>query len=72
MITSFGSGTAAFAAGLDALSPLKVLGRGYAIAWNADGHVIKDAAQVKVGSDVRIRLGRGELGATVSVVSEEG
>ena len=71
MITSFGSGTAAFAAGLDALSPLKVLGRGYAIAWNADGHVIKDAAQVEVGSDVRIRLGRGELSAKVSAVSKE-
>jgi len=63
------SKSTAYAASLDALSPLRVLSRGYAIAWGADGHVISDASQVEVGSDIRVRLGRGEMGAVVSSVA---
>ena len=65
------SRTAAYAAGLDALSPLRVLSRGYAIAWDAGGHVIVDASQVEIGSDIRVRLGRGAMGAVVSSVAED-
>ena len=53
------------AAKLDALSPLKVLSRGYAIALDADGRAIRDAAGVKTGDRLRLRLGSGELGCRV-------
>ena len=50
------------AARLVALSPLAVLGRGYAVCWNADRtRVIRDAAQTSPGDRVRVTLGKGEL-----------
>jgi exodeoxyribonuclease VII large subunit len=52
----------ATAARLDALSPLAVLGRGYAVCWNAERTaVIRDAARVAEGERVRVTLARGEL-----------
>lgn len=53
------------AAKLDALSPLKVLGRGYSIARKQDGGVIKSAADVKSGDKIKIRLKTDELSCTV-------
>ena len=50
------------AARLGALSPLGVLGRGYAVAWNADKtRVLRDAASVAPGDHVRVTLARGEM-----------
>ncbi|MGV3624328.1 MAG: exodeoxyribonuclease VII large subunit, partial [Archangium sp.] len=46
---------------LDALSPLKVLGRGYAIAQRSDGHVVRAAADVKPGEQLRLRLEQDTL-----------
>lgn len=57
------------AATLDALSPLKVLGRGYAIARGVDGHVISDASVLSPGDAVNVRLGAGSFDATVTGVS---
>jgi exodeoxyribonuclease VII large subunit len=55
------------AARLDTLSPLAVLGRGYAVAWNADKTVVlRDAAAVAPGDTVRVTLSRGEIEAKVS------
>ena len=52
----------ATAARLEALSPLAVLGRGYAVCWNADRTtVVRDAARVAQGDRVRVTLARGEL-----------
>jgi len=52
---------------LDTLSPLAVLGRGYAVAWNADKtRVLRDAASVAPGDTVRVTLSRGEIEAKVS------
>src|SRR5271169_3741460 len=42
-------------------SPLKVLERGYAIATNAAGNLLRDATQVNVGDAVAIQLHRGRL-----------
>jgi exodeoxyribonuclease VII large subunit len=54
------------AARLDALSPLAVLGRGYAVCWNADRTaVLRDAAAVATGDRVRVTLARGELDCNV-------
>jgi exodeoxyribonuclease VII large subunit len=50
------------AARLDALSPLAVLGRGYALCWSDDrATVVRAASQVHVGDRVRVRLAEGEL-----------
>ena len=49
------------AASLDALSPLKVLGRGYAMAQSEDGTVLRSAAQVMPGEQIRVRLAQGSL-----------
>ncbi len=53
------------AASLDAMSPLKVLGRGYAIASKADGTVIKSASDVKSGDKIKVRLQKDEVRAVV-------
>jgi exodeoxyribonuclease VII large subunit len=54
------------AASLDGLSPLAVLGRGYALVWDeAGGRLVRDAAEVDEGQGLRIRLHRGALRATV-------
>ena len=50
---------------LDALSPLKVLARGYAVAFDARGHALVQASQVQPGERVRVRLHEGELSAQV-------
>jgi exodeoxyribonuclease VII large subunit len=49
------------AASLDALSPLAVLHRGYAIAQDANGKLLRDAANVTVGDRVDVRLSKGKL-----------
>ena len=47
---------------LEALSPLAVLARGYAVCWNADRtRVIRETSQTEVGEEVRVTLGKGEL-----------
>ncbi len=54
---------------LDALSPLAVLGRGFAVARRArDGRILRRAADVAPGDDVRLQLGEGALRASVSEV----
>ena len=55
---------------LDAMSPLKVLGRGYAMAQNESGEVLRSAQQVEVGEQVHVRLGQGSLRCTVNVKGE--
>jgi exodeoxyribonuclease VII large subunit len=50
---------------LDERSPLNILKRGFAIAYDASGKVLRSADQVAIGDEVAIRLERGELGATV-------
>lgn len=49
------------AAALDALSPLKVLGRGYAIARSETGEVLTSPEQVEVGQELDLRLRDGNL-----------
>ena len=56
---------ASLCASLDALSPLKVLGRGYAMARTADGQVLKNAADAAVGDKIDLTLGSGSLGCVV-------
>jgi exodeoxyribonuclease VII large subunit len=54
------------AARLESLSPLAVLGRGYAVCWNADRtRIVRDAGSVATGDRVRVTLDRGELDCAV-------
>ena len=50
-----------YAAKLDALSPLKVLSRGYAVLQNNKGDTIKEIDHVMVGDQIHVRLTGGEL-----------
>ncbi len=58
-----------YAASLDALSPLKVLGRGYSIASDEEGRAVSSAESVKVGDKLRLSLSRGSLKCTVNEVN---
>lgn len=49
---------------LDAMSPLAVLARGYAITTK-DGHAVRDAAEVTAGDRVRVQVARGSFDAAV-------
>ena len=55
---------------LDAMSPLKVLTRGYAMASTEDGSVLRSVRQVKPGDCVNVSLGDGSLRACVTDVKE--
>jgi exodeoxyribonuclease VII large subunit len=50
---------------LEALSPLAILDRGYALVFDSSGALLKDAARVKAGEDISARLARGTIEATV-------
>ena len=50
---------------LDAMSPLKVLTRGYAYAQTEDGTVLKSVNQVEAGQQITVSLSDGRLSATV-------
>lgn len=59
------------AASLDALSPLGVLQRGYAIAQDAAGKLVRDAAVVKAGDEVSVRLAKGKLNTRVLTTEQD-
>lgn len=58
------------AAGLDAMSPLKVLGRGYAMAQSGDGSILKSYRDVTAGDRISVTLGEGGFTAAVEEVHQ--
>ena len=46
---------------LELLNPYAVLGRGYSITTDADGHVVRRAADIASGDRVTTRLAEGEF-----------
>ena len=58
-------------AALDAMSPLKVLGRGYSIVLKEDGSLVRSASGVSRGEPIRILLASGSLLADVTEAKEE-
>ena len=50
---------------LDAMSPLKVLTRGYAMALKQDGQVLRSIRQVEAGERITVTVSDGQLSATV-------
>ncbi|MDI6712705.1 MAG: exodeoxyribonuclease VII large subunit [Anaerosomatales bacterium] len=64
--------TAVAAARLDGLSPLKVLGRGYAVCYaEATGRVVRSVAEVVAGDGVVVRVHDGRISCTVRETQEE-
>jgi exodeoxyribonuclease VII large subunit len=60
----------ALAARVEGLSPLAVLGRGYAVTWDASRtRIIRDAATLKPGDEVSVTLERGAFDARVTKVN---
>ena len=62
----------AMAAKLDAMSPLKVLTRGYSMTTGPDGNVIHSVKQVENGDKITVSLSDGKLTATVEDRKENG
>jgi len=55
--------------GLEAVSPLNTLSRGYSITYNADMKVIRQSDDVKIGSEITSRLKKGSIVSTVAALS---
>jgi exodeoxyribonuclease VII large subunit len=53
-------------ASLEALSPLAILNRGYALVFDAKGQLVKDATRLEVGEELSARLARGKVRARVT------
>ena len=56
---------AALSGRLEALSPLRVLSRGYAIAQRPDGSVLLSAAKAHIGEEITVRLHEGRVVAEI-------
>ncbi|MEZ6061933.1 MAG: exodeoxyribonuclease VII large subunit, partial [Planctomycetaceae bacterium] len=52
---------ASTAASLDALSPLKVLGRGYSLTTTVDGRLLRSVSDVTVGDQISTRFVDGNI-----------
>lgn len=55
---------------LDAMSPLKVLGRGYSVTLKENGQLVKSVKAVKCGDSLTVRMSDGKLTAKVQEVFE--
>ncbi len=53
------------AAQLQALSPTNILERGYALVFDAEGNLVKDAEQVNAGEEITAQVAKGKITATV-------
>ena len=56
---------------LQALSPLGILERGYALVFDAEGKLLKDAAKVKPGDEISARLASGTVKARVEAEAKD-
>ena len=56
---------------LDALNPMKVLARGYAVAQDSQGRIVKSIKETEVGQNLDIQLSDGLLECTVERKKEE-
>lgn len=55
---------------LQALSPLQILDRGYALVFDRHGALVKDASQLASGDEVSTRVARGSFTAEVKKVGQ--
>lgn len=60
------------AGALEALSPLKVMGRGYSLVYRLPaGELVREAKRLKIGDELRIRLAQGEVLSRVEKIVEK-
>ncbi|WP_078379784.1 exodeoxyribonuclease VII large subunit [Sutcliffiella halmapala] len=55
---------------IDGLSPLKIMSRGYSVAYASDGEIIKNIAQVNKGDSIQVHLQNGTLDCEVQEMKE--
>lgn len=55
---------------LEALSPLKIMERGYSLSYSEDGKLIKKVSQVKKDDSIRVQLSDGQINCIVRNVEE--
>jgi exodeoxyribonuclease VII large subunit len=55
---------------LRSLSPQSTMDRGYAVVQLTDGKILRDATKLKAGTALRIRVAKGETGATVTASND--
>ena len=55
---------------LRSLSPQSTMDRGYAVVQLTDGKILRDATKLKAGTVLRIRVAKGETGATVTASND--
>ena len=60
----------ALTAKLDAMSPLKVLTRGYAMTQDEKGNLVRSVGQVAVGEKLTVSLADGTIRATIAEIKE--
>lgn len=60
------------ASALDAMSPLKVLGRGYLVGTAADGSVVRSVRQIQVGQEIQLRFPDGTADCRIQHLEEGG
>jgi exodeoxyribonuclease VII large subunit len=56
---------------IEALSPLAILDRGYALVFDSEGRLLKDSTAVSPGDEISARLSRGMLTAIVKVTNPD-
>ena len=59
------------AAALDAMSPLKVLSRGYSMTFDAQGYVVRSVRTLSCGDRITVRLADGRASAEVREIQED-
>jgi exodeoxyribonuclease VII large subunit len=57
-------------ASLEALSPVAILNRGYALVFDGEGQLVKDAAELRAGDEMSARLARGRVRARVTATEQ--
>ena len=67
-LTAARAGLDRWTAALEALSPMAILNRGYALVFDGEGRLLKDAGTLKPGDEILARLARGRVRATVSEI----
>lgn len=56
---------------LDAMSPLKVLSRGYSMTFDAQSHVVRSVRTLSCGDRITVRLADGRASAEVQEIQED-
>ena len=54
---------------LEALSPVAILHRGYALVFDSKGELVKDASRLQAGEEMSARLARGRVHAKVTATT---